>query len=180
MDRTSIIANVFGVLTALTLMLSFQIKSNKKLFVAQALANVFYSVQFLLLGAMGGLFNTVLRVFRNLLLSKVEDWKWLKWKGWALLFTIPSFVFMIVGWSGPVDILPFVATLASNFSYWSNNARTIRVAELACISPAWLIYDFLEGAYGGILNEALLMGSVIVSFIRFGWKGLDGSGNKEE
>jgi len=179
MTTVQIIANVFGVLTALTFVISFQIRSNKKLFIVQALANTFYGVQFLLLGAWGGLFNTGIRIVRNLLLSRSDRWEWIRWKGWAPLFCVPSLIFMIVGWTGPVDILPFLATMASNLSYWSNDARKIRLAELGCICPSWIVYDLIEGAYGGILNEVLLMSSVIVSFVRFGWKGLEGSGDKE-
>ena len=51
-----IIANLFGVLSTLSFIVSFQIKSNKALFLVQSLADVFYCIQFYLLGATGGLF----------------------------------------------------------------------------------------------------------------------------
>ncbi|MBQ1484295.1 MAG: YgjV family protein [Eubacterium sp.] len=172
-----IIANIFGVLTAVTLVISFQIRSNKKLYAVQALANVFYGLQFLLLGAMGGFFNTLVRIVRNLMLSKADRWPWIRRKWLALVFSVPSLLFLIFGWSGPIDLLPFATTVVSNLTYWSNDARTIRVGELAFISPSWAVYDALTGAYGGILNEAILMCSIIVSFIRFGWKGMKGSGD---
>lgn len=179
LTAVKILANAFGVLSALTFVISFQIRSNRRLFAAQALANVFYALQFLLLGAAGGLFNTAVRIVRNLLLSRSDKWEWILKKYWAPVFCVPSLIFMILRWSGPADILPFVATVGSNLSYWSNDARKIRLAELGCVCPAWIVYDLLSGAYGGILNEVLLMGSVIVSFVRFGWKGLEGSGSGE-
>ena len=175
-----IIANIFGVLTAVMLVLSFQIRSTKKLYFVQAIANVFYGLQFLLLGAWGGFFNTCVRIVRNLLLSRSDKWTWVKWKGLAVIFCIPSLLFLIFGWSGPIDILPFLTTVVSNLTYWSNDARKIRVGELAFISPSWAVYDALTGAYGGILNEAVLMTSIIISFVRFGWKGMKGSGDEPE
>lgn len=85
-----IIANGFGVLSTLCFIISFQIKSNKALFVMQSIANVFYGTQFYLLGARGGLFNMGMQILRNMLLIRIEQWTWLKWKGWAPLFAYPA------------------------------------------------------------------------------------------
>ena len=168
-----IIANGFGVLSTICFIVSFQIKSNRALYIIQSLANVFYGTQFYLLGATGGLFNMGMQIVRNLLLLKIDDWTWLKWKGWAALFCIPSLIYMFVCWSGWLDLLPFIAYAVGTFAFWTDNAKMIRLSELVCVSPAWLAYDLISGAYGGVLNELVILGSVVVSIIRFGWKGLD-------
>lgn len=168
-----LIANGFGVLSTLCFIWSFQVKSNRALYIIQSLANVFYGTQFYLLGAKGGLFNMALQIVRNLLLLKLDDWKWLRWKGWAPLFCLPSLIYMFMTWSSWLDILPFIAYAGGTFAYWTNNAKTFRLAEMFCIAPAWMLYDFMEGAYGGVLTEVVILGSVIFSIIRFGWKGLD-------
>ena len=69
-----IIANGFGVLSTICFILSFQVKSNKKLFIIQSVANVFYGTQFYLLGATGGLFNMAMQILRNLLLLRGDDY----------------------------------------------------------------------------------------------------------
>lgn len=168
-----IIANGFGVLSTICFILSFQIKSNKALFIIQSIANVFYGVQFFLLGARGGLFNMGMQILRNMLLLKLDSWKWLHWKGCAPLFCIPSLIYMIITWHSWLDILPFIAFTVGTFAFWTNSAKMLRVSELICVSPAWLLYDFISGAYGGVLNELVILASVVVSIIRFGWKGLD-------
>lgn len=168
-----IIANGFGVLSTICFIISFQVKSNRGLFIIQSIANVFYGVQFYMLGATGGLFNMFMQIFRNMLLLKIEDWKWLKWKGCAPIFCVPSLIYMFFTWSGPLDILPFIAFAVGTFCFWTNSAKMLRLSELVCVSPAWLLYDFIAGAYGGILTELVILGSVVVSIIRFGWKGLD-------
>ena len=111
------IANGFGVLSTLCFIASFQVKSNKGLYLIQSLANVFYGIQFYLLGAYGGLFNMGMQIVRNLLLCKVDDWKWLRWKGMAPLLCAPSLIYMIATWSGPLDILPFIAMTIGTFGY---------------------------------------------------------------
>lgn len=168
-----IIANGFGVLSTVCFIISFQIKSNRALFIMQSVANVFYGTQFLLLGATGGLFNMALQIVRNLLLCRIEEWKWLQWKGWAAVFSLISLGYMILRWEGLPDILPVIAFSTASFAFWTNSAKMLRLAELVCVSPAWLAYDLISGAYGGVLNELVILASVVVSIIRFGWKGLD-------
>ena len=168
-----LIANGFGVLSTLCFIASFQVKSNKGLYVIQSVANVFYGIQFYLLGAYGGLFNMGMQIVRNLLLCKIDDWKWLSWKGMAPLLCVPSLIYMIATWSGPLDILPFIAMTVGTLGYWTNSAKKLRLAELFCVSPAWMTYDLIEGAYGGVLNELVILASIVFSIIRFGWKGLD-------
>ena len=168
-----LIANGFGVLSTLCFIASFQVKSNKGLYVIQSVANVFYGIQFYLLGAYGGLFNMGMQIVRNLLLCKIDDWKWLNWKGMTPLLCVPSLIYMIATWSGPLDILPFIAMTVGTLGYWTNSAKKLRLAELFCVSPAWMTYDLIEGAYGGVLNELVILASIVFSIIRFGWKGLD-------
>ena len=90
-----------------------------------------------------------LQIVRNILLLKIEDWTWLKWKGWAALFCVPSLIYMFVTWHSWMDILPFIAYAVGTFAFWTNSAKMLRLSEL------------------------VILGSVVVSIIRFGWKGLD-------
>ena len=168
-----IVANGFGVLSTLCFIASFQIKSNKALYGFQAAGTFFYGMQFLLLGATGGVVNMLMQVARNLLLLKKNSWSWLSSVWFPILVCVPSFIVMVLTWNSPLDLLPFIAYAGVTFAYWTNNAKTIRVSELGCACPSWLVYDFATGAYGGILTEFVIAGSVIASIIRFGWKGLD-------
>lgn len=168
-----IIANGFGVLSTLCFILSFQVKSNKGLYIIQSVANVFYGIQFYLLGAVGGLFNMAMQIVRNLLLCRKKEWKRLKSPLIAPLLCVPSLIYMIVTWTGPLDLLPFLAMTVGTFGYWTNSAKKLRIAELVCVSPAWMTYDFIEHAYGGVLNELVILAAIVFSIIRFGWKGLD-------
>ena len=168
-----IIANGFGVLSTLCFIASFQVKSNKGLYLIQSVANVFYGIQFYLLGATGGLFNMGMQIVRNLLLCKKEEWKWLQHPAMAPLLCVPSLIYMIVTWNSLLDLLPFIAMTVGTFGYWTDSAKKLRIAELFGVSPAWMTYDLIEGAYGGVLNELVILASIVFSIIRFGWKCLD-------
>lgn len=168
-----LIANGFGVLSTICFFISFQIKSNRALYIIQSVANVFYGIQFFLLGATGGLFNMGMQILRNMLLLKINDWNWLKWKGCAPIFCIPSLIYMIITWNSWLDIFPFIAFTVGTFAFWTNSAKLVRLSEIVCVGPAWMLYDIISHAYGGVLTEMIIMGSVIFSIVRFGWKGLD-------
>lgn len=168
----TVIANAFGILSTICFIVSFQADSNRKLYLSQSAANVFYGTQFYLLGATGGLFNMGMQIVRNLLLCRRGEWKWLQHPLTAPLMCLPSLIYMIACWSGPLDLLPFIAMTAGTLGYFTDDARILRLAELICVSPAWLMYDLCQGAYGGVLNEAVILGSVVFSIIRFGWAGL--------
>ena len=168
-----IIANGFGVLSALCFIASFQVKSNKGLYLIQSVANVFYGIQFYLLGATGGLFNMGMQIVRNLLLCRKEEWKWLQHPAMVPLLCVPSLIYMIITWNSLLDLLPFIAMTVGTFGYWTDSAKKLRIAELFGVSPAWMTYDLIESAYGGVLNELVILASIVFSIIRFGWKGLD-------
>ena len=46
------------------------------------------------------------------------------------------------------------------------------MSNLACASPCWLIYDILVGSWGGVLNESITLGSILLSIYRYGWKAM--------
>jgi hypothetical protein len=64
-----------------------------------------------------------------------------------------------------VDAL--TAQLVGTLAMWSRNGKTIRVLQLFCVSPLWLIHNIFVFSIGGILCEVFNLGSIIVSLIRF-------------
>ena len=51
-------------------LLSYQLKSNLKLYIAQSAGNIFFMVQFLLLGGYTGCINLALGFIRNMLMTQ--------------------------------------------------------------------------------------------------------------
>ena len=152
--------------------LSFQIKSNKSLYLAQLLGNCMFGIQFLLLGQLTGCLSLFVLIIRNLLLMHYQECAWVRWKGWIALFSVFFIAILVFTWNGPISILPYLAVQVGTIMYWTNNARNLRLANLFCASPCWLVYDIIVGSIGGFLNESILMISIIVSIYRYGWKNL--------
>ena len=169
-----VFVQAIGFLGALFFFISFQTKSNKSLFVMQTLGCLSFCVQFILLGAFSGCLSLLINIIRNIMLTKYHDCRSIRWKGWVVIFSALSLLAALVTWDGWTSLLPVAGTVAGTIGYWTNNAKNIRIANLAVTSPCMLLYDVLVRSWGGVLNESVAIVSILISVIRFGWKSLDG------
>lgn len=168
-----ILVQAIGFLGLLFFFISFQVKTNKTFFIIQTLGCLTFSLQFALLGALSGAVSLLVNITRNIMLTRYSS-RIIRWKGWVFIFSALSFAAALLTWSGPICLLPVIATIAGTIGYWTNNARNIRIANLVLNAPCMLLYDVLVKSWGGALNEAVTLVSIIISIIRFGWKALDG------
>ncbi len=152
--------------------ISYQVKSNKLLFIWQMIGSATFILQMFLLGGISGCFGLVLIVVRNLLLSQEERWHWVRSWWIAAAIITASAVSTYISWSGWISILPWLAVASSTICYWTFNARNIRLSNLFVASPAWIIYDICVWTIAGILSESFTMISILVSIYRYGWKSL--------
>jgi len=168
----SILAQAVGFLAAALFILSYQVKSNRRLFLFQVAGSALFCLQFFLLGAASGCLSLAVNILRGMLLTKYNDWAWVRRKGLAFALCGVYGLILLLTWAGPISLLAFTASSVSTLGYWRNNARTIRLSNLLCASPCWLVYDVLIRSWGGVLNEAITIASILVSLVRFGWAAL--------
>ena len=168
----ALIVQGIGILGMICFIISYQIKVNKTLFLVQTLGTALFCLQFILLGAWSGCLNLVMIIIRNVMLSKFNKYEWIRWKGWVAVICAACTVILIFTWAGPLSLLPFVALIGSTIGYWTNNAQKIRLSNLVCASPAWIIYDIFVGSIGGMLSESIAIISILVSIYRYGWKAM--------
>ena len=169
-----VVIQAIGFLGVLFFCISYQVKTNKRLFILQTLGCLTFSVQFALLGAFGGCISLLINITRNIMLTRYNEYKAIQWRGWVVIFSILVFSSAAFTWDGWISILPVVATVAGTIGYWTNNAKKIRLATLTVNSPCMLLYDILVMSWGGVLNESIAIISIVISVVRFGWKALDG------
>jgi len=153
--------------------ISYQFKSNKTLYFLQMLGSGLFCVQFFLLGAISGCFNLIVIMVRNIMLLKINRYKWIAWKGWIAIITVICTGILFITWEGSLSLLPFAALIGGTIGYWTNNAQKIRLCNMVCACPAWLIYDIAVGTIGGVINESITLGSIILSIYRYGWKNMN-------
>ena len=171
MSISQIIIQIIGFAALAAFIASYQIKSIKWLYAMQLAGSALFCLQFILLGAFSGCIGLVVNIIRNAMLIYYVQCKWIRWRGWPVIISIVSALLFIITWHGLPSILPLIAAVTSTFAYWSNNPFIIRITNLTCASPCWLVYDIIYFSLGGIISESLSMVSIIVSFVRFGRMG---------
>ena len=170
MDLHFIFVQSFGIIATICFLLSYQVKSNKGLYLLQAAGCGAFAIQYLMLGAYSGCLSQVFVITRNLMLSRYNQWAWVRSKFWVPVFIVLAFIIIYFTWDGPISLIPLFIMVFGTIGMWTNNAGLIRLTGLICISPEWIVYDIIVGAYSAILNEAFIIISVMYSIVRFGWR----------
>lgn len=75
-----VIAQIIGILGIICYICSYQIKSNKALYVVQLCGSLMFCIQFFLLGAITGCYSLIILMARNALLSVLVSIKRYGWK----------------------------------------------------------------------------------------------------
>lgn len=169
---SAILIQAMGFIAAIFFIISYQIRSNRALFLCQLIGCLIICIQMLLLGAYTGAMGLLVNILRNVLLLKVNDWAWVKSR-----YTLAAVLALLLGvtaftWDGWISLLPLASVGVTSIGYWTNNAQKIRLSQLFG-SPCTLLYDILVHTWGGALSEAITLASIIISIFRFGWKNLD-------
>lgn len=160
-----------GFLGVALFIISYQIRSNRALFLCQLMGCVVFCVQFFLMGAYTGAISLIVNIARNLLLLKSDDWKWARSRAALAVIILLLLVMTVYTWAGIISLLPFASVAVTSIGYWTQNAQKIRLSQLFG-SPCTLLYDALVHTWGGVICEAITILSIIISIIRFGWTSL--------
>ena len=167
-----------GLLGLATMIGSYQCKSSKKFFFVQMMSYISFMAQFVLLGALTGAGSLFISASRNFLLYNAGK-RWADWKGWQYVVIVAYIVVCMVTWKNYYSILPAIAMVSGTVAAWTRNGKIIRLNTMLVNSPCWLTYDFISRSYAGVIGESFSICSILISFWRFGFKALDGTGEEE-
>lgn len=164
MNLFDIFVQALGVVGIIFTIVSFQCRNHKPLMICRTGNELFFAVQYVLLGAYTGAAMNVIGCIRNMLFAKMVE----KGKSTILIRFIFSGLFLIFSiftWSGIKSILVGVAKVVSTFAYGSANTGFIRILILLT-SITWFAYNFIVHSYAGCLCEFLSICSIIIGIIR--------------
>ncbi len=164
------IAQGVGILGMAFAILSFQCKNNRVFFVMQGLSGASFSLHFFLLGNPTAGYINMINILRGYTFGYTKD----KLRNTLtvtvmLLYTVSS----VLTYSSWVSLLLMAVQLSATAVMWTGNPRAIRYLQVFFVSPSWLYQNLLTGSVGGVVCECFNMVSVIVSFLRFGFRGED-------
>ena len=154
-----------GVIGILASIISFQCKKHKYILFFRTMNEVFFGVQYFLLGAYTGMAMNFVGCMRNTIFSnQVQKGK--STFNTALIFSIFFVLFGIFTWDGPKSLLIIIAKVISSFAYGNKNTTIVRTS-IFLTSSSWLIYNVFVNSFAGIACEAFTLLSIISGIIRF-------------
>ena len=172
MNWYNVFIQAIGFISSGIFIWSYQIRSPQKLILAQLAASAIVAVHYFLLGQWTGCALNLVCAVRAAVCASDRPWTKSRWTLAGLLAL--ALAAGILSWQGPVSLLPLAGMISGTISIFSRNARIIRIVQMSCTSPVWLIYNILAGSISGSITDSFNIVSVVVSLIRFGWTGLAG------
>ena len=160
-----IIAQIIGGIGLICSLLSFQCKNRKKIMTFQMLGSLSFCVQLFVLGAITGGYLDLICFVRTIIFSKKGEKKWADSIIWLIAFSVILVVIGIITWENAYSILPIIGSVLSTIALWMKSAKNIRKISLL-VGPCWFIYNIINGAITGAINELLAMTSIIIGMIR--------------
>ena len=146
-----LIIQAIGFIGVVFFIVSYQMRSNRALFLFQLIGCLIFTAQFLIMGAYTGALSLIVNVLRNLLLLKINDWKWVKSKVTLSAILVLLTAVTVYTWAGWLSLLPLLSVGITSIGYWTNNAQKIRLSQMLG-SPCTLVYDALIHSWGGVMK----------------------------
>ena len=160
----NLLSTVFGYAGTLCLVLSFQFRKERTLFVCQMLSGLLFVLHYGLAGDYTGMLMDGMCFVRSLMMASGK--KALTGKPAMLVLCAVIVALGALSWDGLLSLFPTVALLASTAALFTGKGDVIRRTQLFCTSPSWLIYNIYVSSWPGVICETLDMGSVIVYYFR--------------
>ncbi len=145
--------------------LTYQIRTNRRILLSQSASSLCFCLSYLLLGAYPAAVLNVIAIARNLTFSHTAN-KPRGRRALPPLFAVLMALGGMMSWQGPASLLVIVALILNTLALGMHNPRLLR-GSILITSPMVLAYNCTVGSYGGIINESLAIASAIVGLIRY-------------
>ena len=165
---TDIIIQGIGFIGIALNIVAVQFNKHWQIGLLKTLGSGLFVVQYILLKAWTGAAMDGIGILRNIIfIFTVKNGKPTLF--WIIFFSALTIALGIATFEGYISLLAITAKLLSCISYGINNARAIRYINLPS-SGCWLIYNGIHFSLAGIVNEILVIISIIIAEIRLHYK----------
>lgn len=162
---TFTLAQIFGLLGAVSMLLSSWQKTRKRVLSFLVFDSLFYFLQYILLGALAGAFTNIVGLLRTLIFRHKENNRLL---GSSIILYSIIISYIVVGimtYNEIISLFPIIASILYTIVLWQDNVKHIRIGTGIMIL-SWLIYNLAVGAYIGAIVESILLASSLTAIIK--------------
>lgn len=154
---------IVGYIAFAVVIAAFWQKRDKYLLLLNGLAATFWTIQYIMLGAMAGAAAETLVMIRSVLSAFLTDQRH---KNLAALFFVPAFLIAgAVTYQQPYDLLMIASCLIATVSMIYLRAFQLRYGMLAA-TLLWMVFNACAGTIGGALAGAVLAAVKCVTIYR--------------
>lgn len=164
-------AQLIGLAGTAVFFVSYQCKSNRRLFRLQLVSYLCYTVHLLLLGAVTGGVSYILNTVRSWCLAGKNEF--LNSRTMCAILCALQLGALALTWGGWLSVLPVAGNIAATIAGYTHSGKKLRLTAMLVNSPLWLIYNFAMGSWAGILDELATEASILLSIALCGWSALD-------
>ena len=161
----TILAWIAGLGAMAALFSIYQQNRRERLLACKLTADVCWGVHYFCLGGYGGMVPNFVGIFRELIFLQRDKKRWANAPIIPVLFVVLNWGIGFSTFSSPVHILPIAASTFVTVSLWLRCPKLTKIISIP-VSLTFLIYDLLIGSWIGMVNEALSIGSIILSFLK--------------
>lgn len=161
------IAFFVGIIAVAIYLLGYLQKTRKRIIIFNATSRALYIIQYLLLSAFEGAVLDVAGIISSVLAQK-KDKPIIK-KHLKLFVIGVNLLIIFLGlttYKNIYSLLPIVGVILHTSAFWMTDEKRIRqVSLLGC--PFWILYNWISGAYGSVVGDALSVLSLLISMFRY-------------
>ena len=168
------IAQLFGIIALIVLMMSFQKNQKDTLLKYQIFSSLLFALQYLFLNAISGCLMNLMTMIRNLIYKKFNDKIPIIY---LVLIIICMIILSLVSYNGIISLLPTLAVLLYSIALWQSNLTITRITEIvSCL--LFIIYNIKVLAISGLISTFIEMFSAMIAIYKFDIKKVKNKYNK--
>lgn len=157
-----IIAQIFGGIALIILIVSFQKNNKVVLLKYQMISSLLYAIQYIFLDAFPGCFMNLACMLRNFIFKQYKKVPCC----WLIFIIFIMVILSIFKFDGLISLLPMFAVIFFSIALWYGNLKIIRVVEIiSCI--LYIIYNIYVLAFAGLVATIIEMIGVMVAFYKY-------------
>lgn len=156
---------VIGAIALIFIVLAWNAKNRKNIFILQSVNLAFFIVHYLLLSAYAGAAMCTVVLARNFVFMHKTEKKWASHIAWLYGFIIVAIGVLIIFWNGWVTILPVLGVVISMYAMWKDKPAQMRFFMLmSCI--VWIPYTLIVQSWPGLFSQIIGVIGILVGMYR--------------
>ena len=159
------VAQVLGILTTAIGIAMVQLKDMRLILGAEILVNALAAITYLLLGGTSALWISLFAILHATINILCQRSGKQPPRPVFFIFSPLYILCCLVTWTGPIDLLPAIASVCFSLSVHQPSPTGYRLCVLGKCS-SWIVYNLIIGAYTTIFSQLFTILSVFTAFWR--------------